>query len=467
MDLLADPQDWAAATFGTVELGDRRRTQRLVDSAARIAANPSRPFPQVFDWNSLRGFYRVCDQDEATLEAIQQPHWQQTRRALGAEPLALILHDTSELDFTGHPAATGLGPIGDHRGRGFFQHNSLAVLPNNRRLVGLTYQQLWVRPGPDNPEPTLALDAADEGEVWLRGIRAAGTPPPGCCWVNVGDRASDDYEAMRAARDSGQHFLWRLSQIRKVFTTPEQKDSVYLLEFARTLAGQGSDTVLIPGRGGRQERTATVQLAGAPVWVPAPSGTPARWSQPVIAAWVIRIWEPDPPADSEPLEWVLLCSLPTTTLAELRERRDWYCCRWLVELYHLAEKTGCAEEERRFETAERLRACVAILGLVAVRILQLRNALDWEGDAPAEQVATPVEIEVVQQSVGPRQRRRWTVRDFVRGVARLGGFLGRKGDGEPGLRTLWRGHQRLQDLLLGYELHTARSKRRRKDVGNR
>jgi len=467
MDLLADPCAWAEATFGTVELGDRRRTRRLIASAARIAANPSRPFPQVFDWNSLRGFYRVCDQDQATLEALQLPHWQQTRSALAREPLALILHDTTELDFTDHPAVTGLGPIGNHRGRGFFQHNSLAVRPDNHRLLGLTFQQLWVRPAPENPTPALALDAADEGAVWRRGIQATGTPPPDCCWVHVGDRASDDYEAMRAAREQGTHFLWRVAQNRTVFTTPEHDRSAGLLGYARSLAGQASDTVSIPGRGGREPRTAAVQLAGAAVWVPAPAGTPQRRSQPVLSAWVIRVWEPDPPADAEALEWVLVCSLPTTTRQELRQRRDWYSCRWLVELYHLAEKTGCGEEERRFETAERLAACLAVLAVVAVRIVQLRNALDWEGSAPAAQVAPPVEIEVVQRSVGVRTTCRWTVRDFVRAVARLGGFLGRKGDGEPGMRTLWRGYQRLQDMLLGYALHPTRSPARRKDVGNR
>jgi hypothetical protein len=466
MDLRADPYTWAEATFGTVELGDRRRTQRLIRSAAQIAANPRRPFPQVFDWNSLRGFYRVCHHDNATLEAIQRPHWQQTRSALADQPLALILHDTTELDFTGHDAVSGLGPIGDHRGRGFLQHNSLVVRPDDRRILGLAFQQLWVRPSAEDPRPALALDAADEGEVWPRGIQAIGTPPPGNCWVHVGDRASDDYQAMRTAREQGTHFLWRVAQERTVFTTAEHDQSAPLLCYARSLASQGTDTVSLAGRGGREARTATVQLAGAPVWLPAPAGTRRRWSQPVIAAWVIRIWEPDPPAGVEALEWVLLCSLPTVTLAELRQRRDWYCCRWLVELYHLAEKSGCGEEERRFETAERLAACLAVLALVAVRIVQLRNALDWQGSAAAAEVATPVEIEVVQRSVGVRPGRAWTVREFVRAVARLGGFLGRKGDGEPGMRTLWRGYQRLQDMLLGYELHPTRSKGR-KDVGNR
>jgi hypothetical protein len=476
MDVLTDPRVWARATFAEVDLGDRRRGQRLVESAARIAANPGRPFPQVFDWNSLRGFYRLCQQSEATLEALQRPHWQQTRHALAEQPLALIVHDTSELDFSGHPALEGLGPIGDHRGRGFLQHNSLAIVPGRRRVLGLAYQQLWVRPAPNNLESPLLLhqgenqeanDEEDESVVWLNGIRATGRPPVDCCWVDVGDRGSDDYQVMRASREVGHHFLLRLSQQRSVFVTPEldRQGMVGLLDFARTLTGQADDVVDIPGRGGRSARSAHVRLAAAPVWIPAPAGTPQRWSQPVVAAWVIRVWEAQPPTGVEALEWLLCSSLAATTAAELKERRDWYACRWLVEQYHLVEKSGCAEEDRRFETAERMVACLAILALVAVRILQLRCALEWQATESAEQVATVTEIEVLQRFT--RQRRpRWTVRDFVRGVARLGGFLGRRGDGEPGVQTLWRGYQRLQDMLLGYELHQARPSRG-KNVGNR
>ena len=101
--------------FEAVDLGDRRRTKRLIESAAQIAAHPEKPFNQVFDWNALRGFYRLCNQETATLATIQGPHWQQTRQAMGQHPLVLILHDTSEMDFTDHAALQGTGPIGDGR----------------------------------------------------------------------------------------------------------------------------------------------------------------------------------------------------------------------------------------------------------------------------------------------------------------------------------------------------------------
>ena len=129
-------------------------------------------------------------------------------------------------------------------------------------------------------------------------------------------------------------------------------------------------------------------------------------------------------------------------------------------MFHDIQKNGCGEEDRRFETAARMGACLAILSLVAVRVFQLRTALDSVPDEPASAVATADEIAVGGRVLGAKGRVRLTVRAFVRGVASLGGFLGRKGDGEPGVRTLWRGYQRLQDLLLGYQI-------REHDVGNR
>jgi hypothetical protein len=456
MSALVDTSTWAEHHFAAAQLGNQQRTRRLVYSAARIARHPEKAFPQVFNWNELRGFYRLGNQKQATVTTLQLPHWQHTRHAMRQHPLVLILHDTTELDFGSHQALRGAGPIGEGHGQGFLQHNSLAVLPAPRQVLGLAYQQWYVRqPAPPGERSAPRKRRPRESALWLEGIRAAGPAPAGCCWVDVGDRGSDIYEAMVAARAVGHHFLFRLTQNRLVFTTADGAESVYLLAYARALPSQGSDVVTIPCRGGRPARTATVQLAAAPVRIPAPWGTPARWSQPVVAAWVIRVWEAEPPADiEEPLEWLLLCSLPTTTVAELKERRDWYGCRWMVEVFHDIEKNGCREEARRFETAAALEACLAMLSVVAVRVYQLRCALDVQPEAAAEQVATATEIQVVRGGLA-HCRKPLTVREFVRGVAQLGGFVGRKRDGEPGVRALWRGYQRLQDMVQGYQLHNA------------
>jgi hypothetical protein len=453
MDVLADPRQWAEQTFGSADLGDRRRTRRLVEAATRIAAHPQKSFPQIFDWNALRGFYRLCDQAEATREAVMEPHWGQTRDVMGRQPLVLILHDTTELDYTAHPALRGTGPIGDGRGRGFLQHNSLAVVPAPRRVLGLAYQQLRIRqPAPKIQSTFQRRKRPRETDLWAAGIRAVGQPPEGSCWVDVCDRGSDIYEAMSAARAAGHHFLVRAKQDRVVLVTPAHDQERHLLDYARSLPSRGRDAVDSPGRGGRPPRTAAVDLAAAPVWVPPPKGFPQRGHQPVLAAWVIRIWEPQPPAGGEPLEWILLCSVPSDRFEELKERRDWYACRWLVEVFHDIEKNGCSQEDRRFETADRMETCLAMLSVVAVRVFQLRCAVQVEPEAPAAQVATAAEVRLVRRLLG-HSARRFTVREYIRGVARLGGFLGRTRDGEPGVRTVWRGYQRLQDMLLGFQLN--------------
>lgn len=457
---------WAEQQFAAVDLRHRRRTRRLVQAAAAIAARPEQSFNQIFDWNDLRAFYNLCAQEVATLPTIQTPHWQRTRQAMGQQPLVLILHDTTELDFTDHPALQGAGPIGDGRGRGFLQHNSLAVLPQPRQVLGLAYQQLRVRrKAPPREHTQKRKRRRRESELWLQGITAAGPPPPGCCWVDVGDRGSDIYEAMVAATAVGHAFLFRVTQNRQVWSrATAEAPLIGLRDYAGSLPSQGTDQVDIPGRGGRPARTATVQMAAAPVWIPAPQGTRQRWSQPVVKAWVIRIWEAEAPKGVEPLQWLLLCSVATQTLEELKTRRDWYSCRWLVEVFHHVEKNGCKEEARRFETAQRLEACLAILSVVAVRVLQLRTALQAQPEAAAAQVATPDEIQVLRAV--QKLPARLSVREFVRGVAKLGGFLGRKHDGEPGVRTLWRGYQRLQDLVQGYQLQHSLDRHRRVS-GNR
>ncbi len=460
-------REWAEQHFASVNLRHQRRTRRLVQSAAAIAARPEQAFPQIFNWNDLRAFYNLCDQEVATLPTLQGPHWELTRQAMGRHALVLILHDTTDLDFTGHPALQGAGPIGDGHGRGFLQHNSLAVLPQPRQVLGLAYQQWRVRqPAPAHEHAQQRKRRRRESEMWPEGITATGRPPEGCCWVDVGDRGSDIYEAMVAAQEVGHAFLFRVTQNRQVWTSPEQEQLVGLRDVVRSLPSQGCDRVAIPGRGGRASRTATVQMAAAPVWIPAPQGTLRRWSQPVLAAWGIRIWEAKAPPGVEPLEWILVCSVPTRTLEELKTRRDWYSCRGMVEVFHHIEKNGCKEETRRFATAARMEACLAILALVAVRVFQLRTALEAQPEAPAPQVATAAEIEVLC-ALQQKEAGALTVREFVRGVAKLGGFLGRNRDGEPGVLTLWRGYQRLQDLLQGYHLRASPPPQGRRDPGNR
>jgi hypothetical protein len=456
-DTFLAARPWAEANFAAAELGDRRRTRRLVDTAERLARQPQGSLPAHFSWNPLRAVYRLCNRPEVTHPAVTATHFERTRTGMAqVSAPVLVLHDTTELNFTTHGALTGTGPVGDGVGRGLLQHNSLAIVAGTQQVLGLAYQRVTTRtPAPEGETRTERLHRDRESQLWERGIRGVGPAPEGACWVDVADRGADNFEAIRAASELGHAFLFRACKDRAIQVgAAAGGPRRYLKSFARALPPQAGGAVLVPGQGGRPARTAQVRMAARQVWLSVPQlerSVHPDWTP--VGAWVVRVWEPKPPADvAEPLEWILLSSLPAADAEQLHQRCDWYAARPLIEDYHQVEKTGCGEEDLRFETAEAMLPMLGVLAIVAVRVLQLRWWGRSGGTAPAESASTQAERDVLK-GLGHRVR---TARDFVRAVAELGGFLGRKCDSEPGWQTLWRGYRRLQDMVLGLRIKAGR-----------
>ena len=167
-----------------------------------------------------------------------------------------------------------------------------------------------------------------------------------------------------------------------------------------------------------------------------------------VSGWCGRCWETGKWKNA--LEWILFTTVAVTDVASALERIEWYRLRWVVEEYHKALKTGCALEQRPLRSAQGLLALLGLLAIVAVRLLQLRTVARSVPDTPASQVMEPELVETVVRLRGGSADR-MTADQFRRAVAGLGGFLGRKRDGNPGWQTLWRGWQRLQDLCWGVQ----------------
>jgi hypothetical protein len=368
----------------------------------------------------------------------------------------LVLHDTTELNFTTHGALTGTGPVGDGVGRGSLQHNSLAIVAGTQQVLGSAYQQVTTRtPAPEGETRTERRHRDRESQLWERGIRGVGPAPEGACWVDVADRGADNFEAIHTAGERGHEFLFRACKDRAIQVgAAAEGPRRYLKSFARALPPQAGGEVFVPSQGGRPARTAQVRMAARPVWPPVPQlerSVHPDWTP--VSARVVRAWEPKPPADvEEPLEWILLSSPPAADAEQLHRRCDWYASRPPIEDYHQVEKTGCGEEDLRFETAEAMLPMLGVLAIVAVRVLQLRWWGRSGGTAPAESASTQAGRDGLKGS-GHRVR---TARDVVRAVAELGGFWGRKCDAEPGWQTLWRGYRRLQDMVLGLRIKAGR-----------
>jgi hypothetical protein len=452
---LLDPAAWAATTFCHAVLGDARRSRRLVALATALATAPAASLPVALAAPAaLKAAYRLLHEADVTVAALTAPHRAQTLAAARTAPVVLLVQDTTELDYTHHPATSDLGPIGDGRGQGYLVQSVLAVAPATaaapRQLLGLAYLEPFLRvPAPRRGERcSERRRRARESDAWARAAAAIGAPAAGTTWVHVGDRGADIFTFLSACRTARADFLVRAVQDRRAVAA--DGTTTHVLAAARTLPPVGDRrAVELPARPGRPARTAEVAVAGTALTIQPP---PDLRAEPPLPVSVVRVWEPDPPPEiGEPLEWVLLTSVAVATTAEAWERVAWYRDRWLVEEYHACLKTGCRLEASQLRDKDALWRLLGLRAPLAVRLLTLREAVRAAPEQPATAVV-PAEVVAVVAAKTGQPAAGMTVRSCWRAIARLGGHQGRKHDGEPGWQALWRGWGYVQTLLEGVHL---------------
>jgi len=455
--------------FGNADLGHCWRTASLVDQANRLVRHPRGALPEkVHDPNALRRLYDLMNTKAVTHAAVLKPSVQRTAAlVLQQRGVVLELHDATELDFSGHTSIHDqVGQIGNGHGRGYLCHNSLAVLPS-RQVLGLLGQYLHVRA--DVPKDETAAQRREredrESRLWLHGAEAAQQAvqeacgrqgpselPEGLLRVDVCDRGGDPFEFLDYEDRLGRHYVVRSNHNRSIYIGHDGKEAekILLHDYLRTLPGQQRRTITVHGRNGQPDRQATVVIAWAAVRLPPPQPPRGHFRKQILQVWALRVWEEHPPAGVEAVDWYLLSNVAVATVAEAWERVDWYTCRWIIEEYHKAQKTGCDIEGPQFETVAALQPMIALLSVVAVSLLDLRDRSrdPARQDEPATTVVPPEEVEVLS---GWRygQRRLLSVREFFMALARLGGHQNRRCDHPPGWLVLWRGWQALQLMVAG------------------
>jgi hypothetical protein len=259
---LLDPKSWAERTFGSVQLHDMRRTRRAVQAATNLAENPLGSLPaQMHTWKETKALYRLLEEPDVTFAALMQPHVQQTREQATSSPVVLLVQDTTDIDLSHRHKISGVGQIGNERGRGFFVQTVLAVRPQTREVLGCMAQEPFVRiPAPEGEHRHQRLKREErETDVWIRQVHAIGTPEPGSMWVHVGDRGADMFPFFQACRSTQTHFLVRAAQNRRVQESEEEIS--YELPQARSWPSQASRVLELPARHGHQKRSAQLQLS--------------------------------------------------------------------------------------------------------------------------------------------------------------------------------------------------------------
>jgi len=444
--------------FGSAQFGDKRLTDRAVITADALMRHPGGTLPAKMDKNELLAFYDFANNPKVTHDNTLAAHCQHTRTLMERCPgVVLIIHDTTEADYTTLDIE-GLGQIGNGGRRGILLHNVLAVDLANRQALGLVAQFTHKRREVPKGESPLAkrIHPERESRLWGKGSAAVGQPPQGKLWVNLMDRGGDTFESMEKQQQLGQIFVIRSRSDRNVEVADAggRRRRRKLHKWARKLPRLGRREVAVSAQADREARTATVMVGCGPVRLLVPHFKRGEHGDQPLDVWVVHLQEVDAPKGVAPLEWILLTNRPTEAREQAFERVDWYNCRPIVEEYHKAQKTGCGMELPQFTTLKAMQVTIALLSVVAVQLLRLRD-LSRRPDAdaiPATEVIDVDYVEVLSLWRTKEAKLDWSVKEFLYALARVGGHLGRRGDRPPGWLVLWRGWMELQRMVDGARL---------------
>jgi hypothetical protein len=432
--------------------------QKLADD---FSTQPQAPITQASaDWAATKAAYRFFENPHASAKKIFAAHRLRTSQRIEGQQVVLAIQDTTYLNYSHHPRTTGLGPIGDSRSdaQGLILHSTLVVTPAGLPL-GLLTQELWARPGYKPQSVRERKNTAIEEKESYRWVAAlqetVARVPTTTTVITLCDREADIYELLAAAQRVDASFVIRAAWDRHI----EHEDYPRLWPLVESQAVAGEITLELPARAHRGPRSARLAVRFTVVTVDPPQRLRAAVPEPLhaLTLYAVQVKETAPPLGEEAIEWMLLTNLPVHTFSDALQRVDWYRRRWQVEEFHKILKSGCRVEACRLQTAQRLQRYIALCTVIAWRLYWLTHSNRTTPTAPATTILSPEEanaLHVLTHGVFAPFDYNLSVRDAVRLIAKLGGFLGRRHDGEPGITTLWRGWQRLSDLTLMWSLMT-------------
>jgi hypothetical protein len=442
-----------AAELDAIALGDLRLNRRARRLLEKLGEKPTLSIPAACGgWGETRAAYRLFDHPEVSAERVLAPHIACTEARLREHPRVLCIQDTTELDYTTKKGIAGLGPLNYETRRGLYLHPTLAVTPQ-RVPLGLLDLYSWARePGSlgGDKDPDRPLEEK-ESVRWVDGfahVNALAEQLPDTRLTYIADREGDIYDLFVEAPcpEHGADWLVRvnhqdrlLGDGRKLRAVIDAADVLTEISFER------------PAAKGRKARTVHQQLKAVRVTLKPPA-RPDRTLAPVTVT-VLLATEANPPADEDPLDWLLLTNLPVDTPEQAIEKLAWYLCRWQIEVYFKVLKSGCRIEQLQLEKRERLEPALAFYMIIAWRVLFLTMLGRECPEMPCDTVFADEEwraVYLVTQRKPPPEKPP-SLDTMVRMVASLGGFLNRKADGPPGPKTLWIGLQRVPDFVLALD----------------
>lgn len=459
---------WAEEEVADADLGDERLNARFQLLLSALGTRPNLSIPAACGGRAeVEAAYRFFANDKVTFDKVLQPHRARTLQRLAGQGVVLLVQDTTEVDLTRpHQEVAGVGDLDGSR-RGFLLHLMQAFTTEGTPL-GTVWAEVLNRTGGVSHAPTRAKEHSKkhtpiedkESLRWLTGLRQANATAeqaPHVQCVCVADSEADIYELFAEPRGSA-HWLIRACQNRAV----GEADAGLLREHVLAAPVLYQVELLVRGRQAktgvekrgrrqnRETRRATVEVRAATVAL----RPPWRFDRqlPEITVNVVLVREPAPPTGAEPVEWVLVTTLPIDTPDQARQVVGYYCVRWGVEIFFRTVKSGCRIEQRRFEDIDRVLPCLALCLIVAWRTMFVCHRGRECPDVDCECVFEPSEWKAVWMAMHKEQPPKKAPRlaTMVHLIARLGGYVERP-QSEPGVQTVWIGLQRMYDLAWAWD----------------
>jgi len=470
---------WAVEEMKTADLKDKRLNDRLAIVLSQLAAHPTASIPAACGGCAeMTAAYRFFDNEKTAFQNVLEPHIDNTHTRIASQQVVLLVPDTTEIDLTRpQQQVVGTGPLDGGSRRGLFMHEMHAFTPDGTPL-GTVQAIPWTRDEEKQPvsAQTRAQRAATpieekESFRWVLSMRHAqevAQRHPQTQIIYVADSEADIYEVIAEGMKEPQTADWIVRACQNRALMDDTEDPVisqdYLREkvleqpvlYQQQLKIRGREPkVSCEDRGRRQprkSRDAIVEVRAAHVTLRAPRRKDGQL--PDVRVSVVMVTEVNPPDDDVPVEWILVTSLPVDTSDQVRLIVEYYCIRWMIEVFFRTLKSGCRVEDRRFEEVDRLLPALAVYLTVTWRVLYVCRLGRSCPEISCEAVFEPGEwqsvYQIVKREIPPKQPPK--LQEMVRMVAQLGGYINRKREDEPGPQTVWLGLQRMHDIALCWQV---------------
>ena len=454
-------EKWITQELERTNLGDKRRTKRLIKIVEKLSSKPNATVPEASEtWAATKATYDFWSSPYLTPSMITQGHKEATRDRIANQSVVLAIQDTTELNYTSHKALSGVGYLDSKYASGLKVHSTLAVSDKGLPL-GIIGQYVWAREPKElgkSESRKQKSTCQKESQRWLDGLKSTQELiPEEISVVTIADREADIYDLFATPRRQGSEFLIRASQDRCLEYHQEK-----LWEMMELVEPQGTMTTTIKRTSKLKEREATLTIRYTTLTISPPQNRSVKENLVPIELQGILVTEENPSYQVEkPITWLLLTTLPIKTIEDVKQYIQWYTYRWLIERYHYVLKSGCGMEKLQLRTAHRIEMALATYSIVAWRLLWLTYLARQKGESSCEKVLEPYEWQslyaTIHHQIYPDSSPP-TIAQVVLWIAKLGGFLGRKDDCFPGVKVLWRGLTRLDDIaqtwLLSESLHS-------------